>query len=126
MVTPFFKRISRLFARSCAAGTFPSLCHSYALGDFGRLPLLLPERGALNLKAFCPGLVSPYSPGAFISRPLVRPGVFIAGAEGVGALASSHVPKTAPASPRPEFLRLEKSWTEIFGPSTAISPSTRR
>ena len=56
-------------------GTFSTPRHSYALGDFGRLPLLLPERDALNLKAFCPGLISPYSPGVFISRPSVMPGV---------------------------------------------------
>src|SRR5216117_778864 len=69
-----------LILRRLTAGTFPSPRHSYALGDFGRLPLLLPERDALNLKAFCPGLISPYSPGIFISRPPVMPGVFIAGA----------------------------------------------
>ena len=50
---------------------------SHTVGDFGRLPLLLPERDALNLKAFCPGLISPFGPGAFISPPPVWPGVFI-------------------------------------------------
>jgi hypothetical protein len=38
-------RFGNLFSRS----------HSYVLDGFGRLPLLLPERGALNLKAFAPG-----------------------------------------------------------------------
>src|SRR5216117_2988870 len=66
-----------LILRRLTAGTFPSPRRSHAVGDFGRLPLLLPERDALNLKAFCPGLISPFSPGAFISPPPVLPGVFI-------------------------------------------------
>src|SRR5205809_759465 len=78
MIAPFFHRwISRLFPGRAAAGTFPLPCRSYTVDDFGRLPLLLPERVALNLKAFCPGLISPFGPGAFISPPPVLPGVFI-------------------------------------------------
>src|SRR6266851_1579802 len=80
MITPFFQTDQSLIWAMLWVGTFSPPRHSYALGDFGRLPLLLPERDALNLKAFCPGLISPYSPGIFISRPLVMPGVFIAGA----------------------------------------------
>src|SRR6266853_2373569 len=80
MITPFFQTDQSLIWAMLRVGTFSTPRHSYALGDFGRLPLLLPERDALNLKAFCPGLISPYSPGVFISRPPVMPGVFIAGA----------------------------------------------
>src|SRR5713101_8907797 len=125
MITPFFQTDQSLIWAMLWVGTFSTPRHSYALGDFGRLPLLLPERDALNLKAFCPGLISPYSPGIFISRPPVMPGFSSPALQGAGARAPSHVPNTAAASSRPEFLRLEKSWTEIFGPSAAISPSTR-
>src|SRR2546426_256529 len=75
MITPFFQTDQSLIWAMLWVGTFSTPRHSYALGDFGRLPLLLPERDALNLKAFCPGLISPYSPGVFISRPSVMPGV---------------------------------------------------
>src|SRR5438128_5209136 len=80
MITPFFKTDQSLTCAMISRGNLFAAPHSYALGDFGRLPLLLPERDALNLTAFCPGLISPYSPGIFISRPPVMPGVFIAGA----------------------------------------------
>src|SRR2546428_4169483 len=66
-----------LILRRPTAGTFPSPRRSYALGDFGRLPLLLPERDALNLKALCPGPISPFGPGVFISSPGSCPGVFV-------------------------------------------------
>src|SRR5438876_6970743 len=77
MITPFFKTDQSLTCAMISRGNLFAAPHSYALGDFGRLPLLLPERDALNLKAFCPGLISPYSPGIFISPPPVLPGVFI-------------------------------------------------
>src|SRR5437879_12629956 len=70
MIAPFFRQMDQsLILRRPTAGTFPSPRRSYALGDFGRLPLLLPERDALNLKALCPGPISPSGPGVFISSP---------------------------------------------------------
>src|SRR5256712_4204165 len=77
MITPFFQTDQSLIWAMLWVGTFSTPRHSHAVGDFGRLPLLLPERDALNLKAFCPGLISPFGPGAFISPPPVLPGVFI-------------------------------------------------
>src|SRR6266540_2255477 len=86
MITPFFKTDQSLTCAMIGRGNLFAAPHSYALGDFGRLPLLLPERDALNLKAFCPGLISPYSPGIFIYRPPVMPGVLLPAAPGRRAL----------------------------------------
>src|SRR5438105_3228231 len=70
MIAPFFRQMDQsLILRRLTAGTFPSPRRSYTLDGFGRLPLLLPERDALNLKALCPGPISPFGPGVFISSP---------------------------------------------------------
>src|SRR6267378_6387210 len=101
MTAPFFQVDQSLIFRTIDRGTFPSSRRSYTLDGFGRLPLLLPERGALNLKAFCPGPISPFGPGVFISNPGSCPG-FSFGAPPLdardgGALASSHPRNTAAA-----------------------------
>src|SRR6266849_5355238 len=98
MITPFFQTDQSLIWAMLWVGTFSTPRHSYALGDFGRLPLLLPERDALNLKAFCPGLISPYSPGVFISRPPGHAGGFHR--RRCKAPARSHR-ATFPAPPQP-------------------------
>src|SRR6267142_5831367 len=119
-----------VMARVIRFGNLSATALLYAIDGFGRLPLLLPERGALNLKAFCPGLISPFSPGAFISRPPVLPGVFISGSPRdalcLGEPSASQRTRTAAASSRPVFLGLENSCTEAPGASAATSLSTRR
>src|SRR5258707_10981423 len=98
----FFCQVDQsLIFRAIDCGTFPSSRRSYTLDGFGRLPLLLPERDALNLKAFCPGLISPFGPGVFISNPGFCPG-FSFGSERLdsrdaAALASSQPRNTAAA-----------------------------
>src|SRR5439155_1270916 len=77
MITPFLQADQTLIFWKLRHGNLSPRDDSHAVDDFGRLPLLLPERVALNLKAFCPGLISPFGPGAFISPPPVLPGVFI-------------------------------------------------
>src|SRR5213083_1914781 len=77
MIAPFLQADQTLIFWKLRHGNLTPREDSHAVGDFGRLPLLLPERVALNLKAFCPGLISPFGPGAFISPPPVLPGVFI-------------------------------------------------
>src|SRR6266705_6411942 len=77
MIAPFLQADQSLIFLRIRDGNLSAADDSHAVGDFGRLPLLLPERDALNLKAFCPGLISPFGPGAFISPPPVLPGVFI-------------------------------------------------
>src|SRR5438445_5199458 len=75
MIAPFFRQMDQsLILRRLTAGTFPSPRRSYALDGFGRLPLLLPERDALNLKALCPGPISPFGPGVLISSSGFCPG----------------------------------------------------
>src|SRR4029077_6989959 len=77
MIAPFLQADQSLIFLRIRDGNLSAADDSHTVGDFGRLPLLLPERDALNLKAFCPGLISPFGPGAFISPPPVLPGVFI-------------------------------------------------
>src|SRR5882762_5574139 len=77
MIAPFLQADQPLIFWKIPRGNLSPCDDSHTVGDFGRLPLLLPERVALYLKAFCPGPISPFGPGAFISPPLVLPGVFI-------------------------------------------------
>src|SRR2546427_6733574 len=102
MIAPFFRQMDQsLILRRPTGGFFPAPRRSYALGDFGRLPLLLPERDALNLKALCPGPISPFGPGVFISSPGSCPGFSFGSplldAGGAGKRVSSHPRNTAPA-----------------------------
>src|SRR5882762_4507221 len=95
MIAPFSTGGSvAYFPGDRAAGTFPSPCRSYLSDGFGRLPLLLPERDALNLKALCPGPISPFGPGVFISNPGSCPGFSFGSplldAGGAGALVATH------------------------------------
>src|SRR5712671_5866547 len=100
MTAPFLPDGSVAYFWAIDRGTFPSPRRSYTLDGFGRLPLLLPERGALNLKAFCPGPISPFGPGVFISNPGSCPGFSFGSpppdAGGAGALVSNHPRNTAP------------------------------
>src|SRR5712691_11134874 len=102
MIAPFFRQMDQsLILRRLTAGTFPSPRRSYTSDGLGRLPLLLPERDALNLKALCPGPISPFGPGVFISNPGSCPGFSFGSqlldAGGAGALVSSHPRNTAAA-----------------------------
>src|SRR2546426_2078201 len=131
MIPLFFRKMDRsLIPRRLPGGPFPPPRRSYTLDGFGRLPLLLPERDALNLKALCPGPISPFGPGVFISSPGSCPGFSFGSplldAGGAGKRVSSHPRNTAPARSSPDFLRLEKSCTEVLGAIASISPSTRR
>src|SRR5438309_11644424 len=102
MVAPFFRQMDQsLILIRLAAGTFPSPRRSYTLDGLGRLPLLLPERDALNLKALCPGPISPFGPRVFISDPGSCPrfsfGSPLLDAGGAGKRVSSHPRNTASA-----------------------------
>src|SRR2546429_9818669 len=102
MIAPFLRRMDQSFILSRLPGApFPSPRRSYPLDGLGRLPLLLPERDALNLKALCPGPISPFGPGVFISDPGSCPGFSFGSplldAGGAGKRVSSHPRNTAPA-----------------------------
>ena len=93
MIAPFYKadQLPRDLEKTVPASHFS--CgnlflgsHSYAVGDFGRLPLLLPERGALNLKAFAPGWLSLMARGFLFPDPWSWPGVFISAPSSVAAV----------------------------------------